>query len=46
MIDITNKPYQCRSTDYWADDALGDYQHRYRPSDNNKNVDIKFKKTL
>ena len=21
---ISNKPYQCRNTDYWADDTIGD----------------------
>ena len=41
--NISNKPCQCRNTDYWANDLLKVHQQRYRLSNNNKNVDIKFR---
>jgi hypothetical protein len=24
IANISNKPYQCRNTDYWAEDTIGD----------------------
>ena len=41
-MNISNRPCQFRSTNYWADDVLRNSKQRFLPSDSNKNVDIKF----
>ena len=40
VINISNKPCQCRSTDYWADDTFGILKHV-----NKKTYFIYFQKT-
>ena len=46
ILNIFNKPCQCRITDYLADDTLVEvlivHQQRYRPSDSHKDEDFKF----
>ena len=46
ILNIFNKPCQCRSTDYLAGDTLVEvlrvHQQRYRPSDSNKDEGFKF----
>jgi hypothetical protein len=42
-MDMSNIQYQCRNTDYWADDTLARrltvHQLKYRPNHYNKKVD-------
>ena len=44
MIIISNKPCQCLSTDYQADDTIGTNSPpaNVSTSDSHQNVDIKF----
>ena len=46
ILNIFNKPCQCRITDYLAGDTLMEvlrvHQQRYRPSDSHKDEDFKF----
>jgi hypothetical protein len=40
-MNISNKPYQSWSTEYWSNDNLGN-KLSTTPSDSNENVDIIF----
>jgi hypothetical protein len=41
-MNLSSKPCQCRNTDYWVDDILGNQWSISRciDSDNNDNIDV------